>query len=106
MPTEVQTKRVRRSWTDRLQLWPRAYQTKISDERHEAFGRGPSPEASRNAAMQRWMEAQRFEDRGKATLLIGRANRPCTFGVPQNADPRPKPIRLRRGLGIGTIIPL
>ena len=63
MSTEVKTKRVRRSWTDRLQLWPRAYQTKISDERYEAFGRGPSPEASRNAAMQRWMEAQRFEDR-------------------------------------------
>ena len=45
MPTEVKTKRVRRSWTDRLQLWPRAYQTKISDERHEAFGRGPRPES-------------------------------------------------------------
>ena len=56
MATEVRTERVRRKWTDKLQLWPRAFQTRVFDERHEAFGRGPTPEASRDAAMRRWVE--------------------------------------------------
>ena len=60
--TEIKTTQVRRSWTDKLRLWGRAYQTRVFDEHREAFGRGPSPEASRNAAMERWMEAHRFED--------------------------------------------
>jgi hypothetical protein len=62
MGTEIETKRARRTWTDKLQLWPRAYQTKIFDNRHEAVGRGPTPEASRVAAMRRWVEAHRFAE--------------------------------------------
>src|SRR6476619_6649242 len=47
---EVQTSRVHRTWLDRIQFWGCAYETKIFDERREVLGRGPTPEASREAA--------------------------------------------------------
>jgi hypothetical protein len=37
-------------------MWRRAYETKIFDEHREAFGRGPTPEASKEAAERRWVE--------------------------------------------------
>src|SRR6476661_6996235 len=52
---EVQTSRVHRTWLDRMQFWGRAYETKIFDERREVLGRGPTPEASREAAERRWL---------------------------------------------------
>ena len=39
-------------------MWQRAYETKIWDGRREAFGRGPTPEASREAAERLWVEEQ------------------------------------------------
>jgi hypothetical protein len=44
---EKKTVRTHRTWFDKLKMWQRAYETKISDERHEAIGRGATPEASR-----------------------------------------------------------
>ena len=55
MPTEVQTVRVRRTWLERLQLWQRAYETKIFDERREVYGRGPTRGASVEAAERSWI---------------------------------------------------
>jgi hypothetical protein len=52
---EVQTSRVHRTWLDKLLLWRRAYQTRIFDKDREVFGRGPTPEASQEAAEQRWV---------------------------------------------------
>ena len=56
MATEIQTARVRRTWIDRLMLWHRAYETKIFDEHREAFGRGPTPARSQEAAERRWVD--------------------------------------------------
>ena len=50
----AQTSRVRRTWSDRLKLWQRAYETKIWDGRREITGRGASAEASQKAAERRW----------------------------------------------------
>ena len=54
--TQSVTSRVHRTWFDRLKLWRHAYQTKISDSRGEVIGRGPTPEASRDAAEWRWVK--------------------------------------------------
>jgi hypothetical protein len=35
---------------ERLKLWRHAYETKVFKNRHEAIGRGPTPEASQKAA--------------------------------------------------------
>ena len=53
--TEIQTSRVHRTWFDKLLLRQRAYQTKIFDEHREVLGRGPTPEASQEAAERRWV---------------------------------------------------
>ena len=55
MVTEMKTSRVRRTWLDKLLLWPRAYETRIFDGRHEVVGRGPTAEASQAVAEQRWV---------------------------------------------------
>lgn len=39
----------------------RAYKTKISNDRREATGRGPTPEASQEAAEKRWVAEQAAE---------------------------------------------
>jgi len=52
---EIQTVRVRRTWLDKVQFWQRAYQTKIFDAHHEVYGRGPTREASVEAAERRWI---------------------------------------------------
>jgi hypothetical protein len=70
--TEIRTSRTRRSWAEKLMLWKRAYQTKISDGHLEAIGRGSTPEAAQVAAERNWVaEAQREyeasrDDRGAA----------------------------------------
>jgi hypothetical protein len=57
--TEVRTSRTRRTWVEKLMLWPRAYQTKIWDRHREAVGRGPTPQAAQEAAEKQWVaEAQ------------------------------------------------
>ena len=42
--TETKAERVHRTWFERLKLWRHAYETKVFDHRHEAVGRGPSPQ--------------------------------------------------------------
>jgi hypothetical protein len=56
MGTDIQTERVHRTWQDKLRLWRRAYQTKISDKHRKAIGRGPTVEKSQEAALRRWVE--------------------------------------------------
>ena len=55
MQTEIQTERVYRTWIDKVLLWRHAYQTRIYDEHREAIGRGSTVEASREAALERWV---------------------------------------------------
>ena len=55
MQTEIQSERVHRTWLDKLLLWRRAYQTRIYDEHREATGRGPTVQASREAALHKWV---------------------------------------------------
>jgi len=62
--TYVQTSRVRRTWSDRLKMWQRAYETKIWDSRDEITGRGSSPEASQKAAERRWIKEKIPQLRG------------------------------------------
>jgi hypothetical protein len=37
-------------------MWLHAYETKLLDGNREAVGRGPTPEAARDAALKRWNE--------------------------------------------------
>jgi len=55
--TETKTRRVHRTWFDRLKLWSHAYETRIRDHR-EVVGRGPTPEASLKAAEQQLAEEE------------------------------------------------
>src|SRR4029079_5575808 len=50
MQTQVSTELVDRTWIDKILLWRRAYQTRVFDSRREAIGRGPTEDASRDAA--------------------------------------------------------
>ena len=61
MQTEIQTERVHRTWIDKVLLWRCAYQTRIYDEQREAIGRGPTVEASREAALKRWVNQGQAE---------------------------------------------
>ena len=51
---EVITSRVRRGWIDRLKGYVRLYETKLTDGERAAYGRGPSREASEEAALRNW----------------------------------------------------
>ena len=51
---EVRTSRVRRGWIDRLKGYDRVYETKVTDGERAAYGRGPSREASLQAALRNW----------------------------------------------------
>jgi hypothetical protein len=55
---EVRTERSHRTLLEKLSLWRRAYTTKIFDDGREFVGRGPSPEASREAALKRLANSQ------------------------------------------------
>jgi hypothetical protein len=57
MKTEIQTERVHRTWLNKLMLWRRAYETKISNDRLGVVGRGPTAHASEAAALRCWVEA-------------------------------------------------
>ena len=57
---EVRTSRVRRGWIDRLKGYDRLYETKVTDGERVAYGRGPSREASEQAALRNWNA--RFND--------------------------------------------
>jgi len=50
----VETRRVRRNWTEKFLLWPRAYETKVWQSGHEVTGRGSTPGASEEAAIRKW----------------------------------------------------
>jgi hypothetical protein len=54
MSTQIQTRRARRTWIERLMMRRRAYLTKIVDRSREVTGRGSTPEASLEAAERRW----------------------------------------------------
>ena len=49
--TESRTRRVHRTWLDKLLFRQNAYETKIFDQQGDALGRGATPEASQIAAM-------------------------------------------------------
>src|SRR6476619_5773990 len=51
---EVRTSRVQRGWIDRLKGYDRLYETKVTDGERAAYGRGPSREASEQAALRNW----------------------------------------------------
>jgi hypothetical protein len=61
MQTEIQTERVHRTWLDKVLLWRRAFQTRIYDQQREAIGRGPTAEASRKAALEKWVTGGQAE---------------------------------------------
>jgi len=42
-------------WVEKAKFWPRAYQTRIFDQRREVVGRGPTPQASHEEAEQSWV---------------------------------------------------
>jgi hypothetical protein len=58
MQTQIETSRVHRTWADKLKLWRRAFETKIWDGQREVIGRGPTGEASQEAAERQWVEEQ------------------------------------------------
>ena len=58
---KIRTMRVPRTWRDKLVLWKRAFETKIFDSRREVRGRGPTAEASREAALTKWTELETSE---------------------------------------------
>ena len=49
--TESRTRRVHRTWLEKLCFRQHTYKTKIFDQRGEILGRGATPEASQRAAM-------------------------------------------------------
>ena len=51
---EFRTTRVRRGWLDRLKGYKRVYETKLTDGERVAHGRGPTREASEQAAIKNW----------------------------------------------------
>jgi len=55
MEKRIETKLVRRTMSEKLKMWRRAYETRISDDNREAFGRGPTWKVSRVAAERRWI---------------------------------------------------
>ena len=61
MSTETKARLVHRTWWERLKLWRHAYETKVFKNRHEAIGRGATPEASQKAAEKRWLVEQSAE---------------------------------------------
>jgi hypothetical protein len=61
MSNEIKTERSHRTWWERVKMWRRAYKTKVSDGCHEAIARGPTPEASEEAAKKRWVAEQAAE---------------------------------------------
>jgi hypothetical protein len=54
MTPHTETQRVKRSWTEKLLLWERAYETKIWLSGHEVTGRGPTQRTSEEAAIKKW----------------------------------------------------
>ena len=65
--TETNTRRVHRTWLERLKLWRHAYETRVFNGRYEAIGRGSTPEASREAALKPSVsEPSAEKERGEA----------------------------------------
>ena len=56
MGPEMKNVRTRRTWFDKLRMWQRAYETTIRDQHYEVIGRGPTPEASQEAAKRLWLK--------------------------------------------------
>jgi hypothetical protein len=54
MGAEIRIFRTRRTWFEKLLLWPRAYESKIFDCNREVIGRGHTPKAAQEAAESEW----------------------------------------------------
>jgi hypothetical protein len=96
----IETRRSPRTWVERLFLWQRAYETKVLEGHREVTGRGPTPEASQQAAQDRWGSEQITHTaisnaEGGDTVLM-HSNREATphplFGRVQTGE-ETKPIR-------------
>ena len=59
MDPQVETRRAHRTWREKLLLWARAYETKISDGPREVIGRGPTHEASQEDAERQWAKVEK-----------------------------------------------
>jgi hypothetical protein len=59
--SEVHTTRVHRTLLDKMMLWRRAYETRVFDAHREAIGRGPTAEASQEAALSKWVSGEPVE---------------------------------------------
>ena len=59
MDPHVETRRVRRTWLEKLSQWGRANETKVSDGPREVIGRGPTREASQEDAERQWAEVEK-----------------------------------------------
>ena len=51
---DLRTSRIRRGWLDRLKGYDRLYGTKVTDGKRAAYGKGPTREASEQAALRNW----------------------------------------------------
>ena len=51
---DLRTSRIRRGWLDRLKGYDRLYETKVTDGERAAYGKGPTREASEQAALRNW----------------------------------------------------
>jgi hypothetical protein len=63
MNAEIRTFRARRTWFEKLLLWPRAYESKMFDHHREVIGRGHTPRAAQEAAERQWSQSQRLAER-------------------------------------------
>jgi|SRR6516165_11912956 len=61
------TSRIRRGWLDRLRGYKRVFETEITDGEHNAYGRGPTAEASQKSAQRIW-DAEFWEATPELTL--------------------------------------
>jgi len=99
------TSRIRRGWLDRLRGYKRVFETEITDGEHNAYGRGPTAEASQKSAQRIW-DAEFWEATPELTLR-SQVHTPCRSGssvvagdsLPSRrlAEIRPIPWRLARG---------
>jgi len=69
------TSRIRRGWLDRLRGYKRAFETEITDGEHNAYGRGPTAEASQKSAQRIW-DAEFWEATPELTLR-SQVHTPC-----------------------------
>jgi hypothetical protein len=67
--TEVKIRRSHRSLRERLLLWQRAYVAKAVDGHNQFLGRGPTPEAAKEAVLNKVTAADR-SDLGPSRITL------------------------------------